>query len=124
MARARQGLVRFSAGGMAGPDSIALLQLSRDGGAWNNFYRRDGRGVLIALARKTVRLSLDALDADGLRAASLYCQHGGVDDRRTRAAALAAFWIYAHGQRNFSARVPGDCLLPADWRHWHVNWPG
>src|SRR6266851_10468510 len=106
---------------MAGPDSTALLQLSRDGGAWNNFHRRDGRGVLIGLARKTVRLSLDALDADGLRAASLYCEHGGMDDRRTRAAALVDLWIDAHGQRHFSARGRGECLVHAAWLHGDVH---
>src|SRR5467141_3104952 len=114
MAGARQGLVRFSADGMAGPDSFAVLQLSRDGGAWNDFHRCDGSGFAAAMARKIVWLTRDVVDTDGLRTASLYCKYGGMDDRRTGAAAVADLRIDAHRQRNFSARGGGECVVYAD----------
>src|SRR6266436_1619484 len=121
MAREHQGSVRLSANGMAGPDSFALLQLSRDGRTWDNLHRSDGSGYTAVLAGKIVRLSMDAVDVDGLRAASLHCQHRGMDDRRARAAALADLWIDAYRSRYLSARGGGQCLVHADRLHRDVR---
>src|SRR5260370_12147654 len=104
MASEHQGLNGFSADGMAGPDSIALLQLSRDGRAWNDLHRCHGCGFAAAVARKTVWVTRDAVDADGLRAASLYCKHRGMGDPPTPAATPADLWIYLHRHRYISAR--------------------
>src|SRR5467141_1769105 len=109
---------------MAGPDSSALLQLSRDGGAGDHLHRRDGSGFAAAVARKTLWLARDVVDADGLRAASLYCKHSRMDDRRTRAATLAYLWIDAHGQRYFSPRGRGECVVHTDWLHGNVHGAG
>src|SRR6266478_4472460 len=109
---------------MAGSDSLALLQLSRDGRAWDHLHRGDGPGCTAAMAWKTVRLSMDAVDSDGLRAASIYRQHRRMDDGRTRAATLADLWIDAHRQRHFSARGGGQCLLHTDWLYGDVYGAG
>src|SRR5712692_1388742 len=121
MAREHQGLDRFSADGMAGPDSPALLQLSRDGGSRHDLHRRDGSRIAAALARKVVRLPVDVVDADGLRAVAVYRQHGGMDDRGTRTPALAHLWIDAHRPGHLSARGRRQCLVHADWLHGDVR---
>src|SRR5258707_1138322 len=109
---------------MAGSDSLALLQLSRDGRAWDHLHRGDGPGCTSAMAWKTVRLSMDAVDSDGLRAASIYRQHRRMDDGRTRAATLADLWIDAHRQRHFSARGRRECLVHSDWLYGDVYGAG
>ena len=114
VARGREGLVRFSADGMAGSDSTALLQLSRDGGAGHDLHCSDGRGGAAVVARKIVRFAMDALDADAVRAAAVYCEHGGMDDRGIGTAALADLWIDAHGAGNLAARGGGKCVVYAD----------
>src|SRR5439155_26907526 len=121
MAGEREGLIRFSAGGMARPDTVAVLQLSLDGRSWDDLHRRDGPGCAAALARKTVWRALDVVGVDAWRAASLYCEHGGMDDCRTRAAALADLRIDAHRQRYFSARGCRQCLVHSDRVHGHVH---
>src|ERR1700745_1961231 len=100
---------------MAGPDTVALLQLSRDGRTRDDLHRGDGSGFAAIVARKTVRLSLDAVDVDGLRTAPLHCEHCGMDDRGTRATAVADLWINAHRQWCFSARGCGKCVVYFDW---------
>src|SRR5260370_31948394 len=106
---------------MAGSDSFALLQLSRNGRAWDHLHRGDGSGCTSALAWKIVRLSMDAMDFDGLLAAALHRQHRGMDDRGTRAATLADLWTDAHRQRHFSARGRRQCLVHADRLHGDVR---
>src|SRR5258708_12930521 len=96
---------------MAGSDYFAVLELSREGGAWDHLHRGDGSGCPSALAWKIVRLSMDALDVDGLRAASLHCQYRGMDDRGTRAAAVADLRIDAHRQRNCCAGGGGEGVV-------------
>src|SRR6267378_8158737 len=57
---------------------------------------------------------MDVVDADGLRAVPLHCQYSWMDDRGTRASALADLRIDAHCQRRLSARGGGQCLVHAD----------
>src|SRR5260370_5277583 len=102
MARAREGLVRFSASGMAGPDSAALLQLSRDGRPWNNLHRGDGSGSAAAVAGESVCVPFDALVGAGVRAACFHRPHRGMADLRARVEPAAAFWLYAHRPWGFS----------------------
>ncbi len=96
------------------PDQIPLLYYSY----------HVGSGCTSALAWKIVRLSMDALDVDGLRAASLHCQYRGMDDRGTRAAAVADLRIDAHRQRNFSAGGGGECVVYANRIHGNVYGAG
>src|SRR4029077_7702590 len=73
VARGREGLVRFSADGMAGSDSTALLQLSRDGRAGHDLYCSHACGGAAFVARDHIRFAMDAWDADAGRDAAVYC---------------------------------------------------
>src|SRR5712671_7674302 len=99
---------------MAGSDSTALLQLSRDGRAGHDLHCSHACGGAAFVARNIVRFAMDALDADVVRAAAVYCQHSGMDDRGIGAAALADSWIDAHGAGNLAARGGGECVVHAD----------
>src|SRR5580704_10481665 len=109
---------------MAGPDSAALLQLSRDGGAGHDLHCRDGGCGAAAVAREIVRFTMDALDADALRAAAVYREHGRMDDRRIGAATLADLWIDAYSPGNLAARGGGKCMVYADRVHGVVHRAG
>src|SRR5207244_474077 len=89
VARGGEGLVRISRKRMAGSDTAAVLQLSLDGGTGHDFHCSDGRRGAASVAREIVRFAMDALDADALRAAAVYCKHRGMDDRGIGTAALA-----------------------------------
>src|SRR5229473_677121 len=99
---------------MAGSDSTPLLQLSRDGGAGHYLHCRHGCGGAAFVARKIVRFAMDALDANAVRAAAVYCEHGGMDDRGIGAAALADLWIDAHGTGDLAPCGGGKCVVYAD----------
>src|SRR6267378_8365132 len=67
---------------------------------------------------------MDVVDADGLRAVPLHCQYSWMDDRGTRASALADLRIDAHCQRRLSARGGGQCLVHADRLYGDVHGVG
>ena len=117
MARGREGPVRISRKRMAGSDSAAVLQLSRDGGAGHDLHCSDGCGGAAFVAGNIVRFAVDALDADALRAAAVHCEHGGMDDCGIGAAALVDPWIDAHGAGNLAACGGGECVVHADRVH-------
>src|SRR5260370_5790326 len=105
---------------MGRSDSASLLQLPRDGWARNDIYRRDGLGGAALLARKTIRIPMDALDADDLCAFALHREHRGLDDGGAGTPALVDLRIDAHSQRCLSARGRGQCLVHADLLHGNV----
>src|SRR5258708_35872925 len=109
---------------MARSDSASLLQLPRDGWARNDIYRRDGLGGAALLARKTIRIPMDALDADDLCAFALHREHRGLDDGGAGTPALVDLRIDAHGSGGFPTRRGGQCLVHADWLHGHVRGAG
>ncbi len=119
-----KGLSEFPAKRMAGSDTAALLQLSRDGGAGHDLHCGDGYGGAAFVAWKIVRFAMDALGADALRAAAVYCEHGGMDDCGIGTAALADSWVDAHGAGNLAARGGGECVVHADRVHGVVHGSG
>src|SRR5438128_11524507 len=88
---------QFSAGVVAGPDRVAVLQLSRDGGTRDDIYRGDGPSGNLAMARKAVRDEVDAVATDDFDSHAVHREHGGMDDGGARPAAVADLWIDANG---------------------------
>jgi len=64
------------------PDRIPLLyQLSRDGGAGDDFHCSAADGGFAVLEEKAVSVAVDAVGADAMRAAAIRSEHGGMDHR-------------------------------------------
>src|SRR5882724_1384753 len=116
--RARAG--GFSAGSMARLHPLALLQLSRDGRARDDFHWGDGAGSAAAVAREIVRVALDVVGLDAVRAAAIHREHRGMDDRGTRATTVADLRIDEDGRWSFAASRRRKCVVHADRIHGHV----
>src|SRR4029077_18093105 len=121
MERKRSRLGSFSAGSVARPDSAFVFQLSPDGGAGDNLYRRNGGRGIFTLARKALRLAMDAVDFNDQRAFAVYREHRGMDDRGIGPPAVADLWIDAHGAGSFAARRRGQRVVHADWIYGDVH---
>src|SRR5262245_5167876 len=114
MERARERARQFSGRPVAGPDSSAVLQLSRDGGTGDDFYCGAGAGSPALLEEEIVWLALDAVDFDAVRAFAVHCEHRGMDDGGNRAAAVADLWVDADGAWGFATSGRGKCMVHTD----------
>ena len=89
------------------PDNIPLLYFS--------YHIMVGLGTIFiaimvacrisALARQTLHIALDALDAHARGSVSLHRQHRRMDDRRARPPAVAHLWTDAHRARRLATSV-------------------
>ncbi len=97
------------------PDNIplALFQLPHHGGPGDDLHGRRRNRRLAALAQAALRIALDALDSDAELPLALHRQHGGLGDRRDRAAALSCLRIAAHRQRLLQVGFGGQWLVHA-----------
>src|SRR5258707_1366204 len=75
------------------------------------------------MASKTLHIALDTLATDAQRAATVHCQHRGMDYRRDWPAALADLRTDAHYTRLISSRKRGKRLVYADRFYGYVLGP-
>src|SRR5215471_19319670 len=99
---------------MARPHRAALLQLPRDGGSWHNFHRGNDASSDFALARKALRIQMDAMAIDALHSNALHREHCRLDDRRTRATAVADLRTNADRAWSFAKSGCGKYLVHPD----------
>ncbi len=92
------------------PDNIPLLYYAYHimVGLGTIFIADHGGRGIAALARRALRVALDAVGPDAERSVSVHRQHRRLDDGRIRTPALAGLWPDAHRRRLLEAVSAGN----------------
>src|ERR1700686_5816931 len=102
-----EGLERLPRRSVAVEHSSALFQLSNHGPTRYALHRYRGSGGIPVVAWQIVLQPLDAVDSAACLAVPLHREHGWMDDRRNRQAAMAGIFAHADCGRVFAGSAGG-----------------